>query len=287
MQSQLTEDEDWDLVIVPKSSFLDLKLKELWLYSDLLWLWVRREYIGAYKQTIMGPLWHFFSPIAGTLTFMLIFDKIANISTGGVPSFLFYNAGLAIWNFFSGCYSSSSGAFVRNAGIFGKVYFPRLIMPLASIISSLIKFGIQFSLFVVIYMYVIVAQGYEPEIGWGLFFIPLSLFLLAGIGFGFGIIVSAITTKYRDLNMLVAFVMQLLMYATPIIYSYDSVDPGLKKYLALNPLVAPVETFKFALFGIGEFSIFSLLYSFCWMVFLLFVGIVIFNKVEKNFMDTV
>jgi lipopolysaccharide transport system permease protein len=280
-------DEKWDLVIEPRSSFFDLKLKEIWRYRDLLWLWVRREYVGAYKQTIMGPLWHFFSPIFGTLTFMLIFDKIANLSTGGVPSFLFYNAGLAIWNFFNGCYSSSSGAFVSNAGIFGKVYFPRLIIPMASIISSLIKFGIQFSLFLVIYAYFILAQGYEPDVSWALFFIPASLILLAGIGFGFGIIVSAITTKYRDLNMAVGFVMTLLMYATPIIYSYSSVEPGLKKYLALNPLVGPVESFKYALFGVGEFSIFSLTYSFLWMVSLLFVGIVIFHKVEKNFMDTV
>jgi lipopolysaccharide transport system permease protein len=288
MHSKLKEDnEKWDLVIEPKSHFFDLKLKELWKYQDLLWLWVRREYVGAYKQTILGPLWHFISPIFGTLTYILIFGKIANLSTSGVPMFLFYNAGIAIWNFFSGCFSSSSGAFTNNAGIFGKVYFPRLIMPMASIISSLIKFGIQFSLFLTVYTYVILNQDYKPDVGWGLLLIPLALFLLAGIGFGFGIIVSSVTTKYRDLNMLVGFSMQLLMYATPIIYSYSSVDVDLKKYLAFNPLVGPVEAFKFALFGIGDFSALSLTYSFCWMVVLMLIGIMLFNKVERNFMDTV
>jgi lipopolysaccharide transport system permease protein len=288
MHSKFKEDnEEWDLVIEPKSHFFDLKLKELWKYQDLLWLWVRREYVGAYKQTILGPLWHFFSPIFGTLTYILIFGKIAELPTDGVPMFLFYNAGIAIWNFFNGCFGSSSRAFLSNAGIFGKVYFPRLIMPLASIISSLIKFGIQFAFFLVVYSYVIIAQGYRPDLGWGLLLIPLSLILLAGIGFGFGIIVSSITTKYRDLNMLVGFGMQLLMYATPIIYSYTSVDPEIKKYLAFNPIVAPVESFKYALFGVGEFTALSMIYSFGWMVFLLLVGIVLFNKAERNFMDTV
>jgi lipopolysaccharide transport system permease protein len=287
MQHKFKEKEKWDLVIEPKSHFFDLKLKEILKYQDLLWLWVRREYVGAYKQTIFGPFWHFFSPIFGTLTFILIFDKIANLSTAGVPSFLFYNAGLAIWNFFNGCYSSSSGAFLQNASIFGKVYFPRLIIPMASIISSLIKFGIQFSLFVVVYLFFIMVEGYKPDLGWGITLIPLVLFLLAGIGFGFGIIVSSITTKYRDINMVVGVVMQLLMYSTPIIYSFSSVDYELKRYLVLNPLVAPVEAFKFALFGVGEFSIYSLIYSFSWMTFLLLLGVILFHKAEKNFMDTV
>lgn len=288
MHSKFKEDnEEWDLVIEPKSHFFDLKLKELWKYQDLLWLWVRREYVGAYKQTILGPLWHFVSPIFGTLTYILIFGKIAELPTDGVPMFLFYNAGITIWNFFNGCFSSSSGAFLSNAGIFGKVYFPRLIMPMASIISSLIKFGIQFALFIVVYSYLILFQGYQPEVGWGFLLIPLALFLLAGIGFGFGIIVSSITTKYRDLNMLVGFGMQLLMYATPIIYSFTSLETEIKKYLKFNPLVAPVESFKFALFGVGEFSILSFTYSFCWMVVLLLIGIVLFNKAERNFMDTV
>jgi lipopolysaccharide transport system permease protein len=288
MHSNIKEDkEEWDLVIEPKSHFFNLKLKELWKYQDLLWLWVRREYVGAYKQTIFGPLWHFFSPIFGTLIYIFVFGKLADLSTDGVPMFLFYNAGLAIWNFFNGCFSSSSGAFLQNAGIFGKVYFPRLIMPLASIISSLIKFGIQFSFFLVVYAFVIVAQGYRPEVGWGLSLIPVSLLLLAGIGFGFGIIVSSITTKYRDINMVIGFSMQLLFYATPIIYSYTSVEKDLKKYLAFNPLVAPIEAFKFAIFGIGEFSTLSLAYSFIWMISLLLVGMIVFNKVERNFMDTV
>jgi lipopolysaccharide transport system permease protein len=287
MQLNIKENEEWDLVIEPKSKLLNLNIKELWKYRDLLLLWVRREYVGAYKQTILGPLWHFFSPIFGTLTYILIFGKIAELPTDGVPMFLFYNAGLAIWNFFNGCFGSSSGAFLHNAGIFGKVYFPRLIMPLASIISCLIKFGIQFSFFLLVYFYLIVTQDYRPNVSWGLFFIPLSLFILAGIGFGLGIIVSSVTTKYRDINLLIGFGMQLLMYSTPIIYSFSSLDPEIKQYLIYNPLLAPVEAFKYALFGVGEISLFTFIYSLCWMLGLILLGIVLFNKSEKNFMDTV
>ena len=279
--------EEWDIVITPKNKLFDLKLKEVYRYRDLLWLWVRREFVGMYKQTLLGPLWHFFSPILGTVIYMFIFGNIAKLSTGGVPMFLFYNAGIAVWNFYSGCFSSGSTAFSKNAGIFGKVYFPRLIMPLAGIISSLIKFGIQVSFFLVVYFYFILEKGYHPVVGWGLLYIPLDLMLLAGIGLGLGISISSVTTKYRDLNMLVSFFMQLLMYGTPIIYSYSSISPKLKHYLAWNPLVAPVESFKYALFGIGEFSFYSLFYTFCWMVVLVVLGIVVFNKAEKNFMDTV
>lgn len=280
-------EEHWDLIIKPHTGLFDLKLKEVWRYRDLLWLWVRREYVGAYKQTIMGPFWHFFSPIFSTLTYMLIFGKIAKLSTDGVPMFLFFNGGIAIWNFFYGSFSSTSGTFLNNAGLFGKVYFPRLIMPMASLISNCIKFGIQFSFFLVAYFYFILARGYQPAVGWGLFYIPLSMFLLAGIGFGFGMIISSVTTKYRDITLLVGFGIQMLMYATPVIYSYTSVSADIKYWLSFNPLVAPVESFKYALFGIGEFSAGSFLYSFCWMLILIIVGLVLFNKSEKNFMDTV
>ena len=279
--------EHWDLVITPKTGLFDLKLKELWKYRDLLLLWVRREYVGAYKQTIMGPWWHFFSPIFSTLTYMLIFGKIAKLSTDGVPMFLFYNGGIAIWNFFYGCFGSSSAAFVNNAGIFGKVYFPRLIIPLASIISTLIKFFIQFSFFLVIYFYLILAKNYHPHVGLGLLLIPVALLLMGGIGFGFGIIISSVTTKYRDINMIVGFGIQMLMYATPVIYAFHTLSPQMKYWLAFNALVAPVECFKYALFGAGDFSAGSLLYSFSWMVVLLMIGLVLFNKAEKNFMDTV
>ena len=283
----IDEQEHWDLVIKPKNKLLDFNIKELFHYRDLLWLWVRREYVGAYKQTLLGPLWHFISPIFSTLTYMLIFGKIAKLPTDEVPMFLFYNAGIAIWNFFNGCFSSSSGAFTNNAGIFGKVYFPRLIMPLASIVSTLIKFGIQFSLFLLIYIYMIAYQGYRPVVGLGLLYVPVALFLMAGIGFGFGIIVSSITTKYRDLNQLVGFGMQLVMYATPVIYSFSFLTPKLKQYLIWNPLVAPMECFKYALFGKAEFSVIMLGYSFVWMSVLLFVGLILFNKAEKNFMDII
>lgn len=285
--NQTTTDEQWDLVIKPKAGLLDLRLKELWKYRDLLWLWVRREYVGAYKQTLLGPLWHFISPIFTTLTYLLIFGKIAKLDTGGIPGFLFYNAGYTIWTFFAGCFGAASGAFLNNAGIFGKVYFPRLIMPLASIISTLIKFGIQFSLFIAAFIYWVVRNGYQPNLGWGLLLIPVCLLLTAGIGFGTGIIVSSVTTKYRDLNVFVGFGLQLLMYGTPVVYTFSSLSPLLKTYLKWNPLVAPVEAFKYAVFGAGDFTAYGLLYSAICMVVFVFVGLVLFNKAERSFMDTV
>ena len=277
----------WDLVIKPKSGLLDLKLKELWKYRDLLGLWVRREYVGAYKQTILGPIWHFISPIFTTLTYLLIFGKIAKLNTGGIPGFLFYNAGYTIWNFYAGCFGSASGAFLSNAGIFGKVYFPRLILPLASIVSTLIKFGIQFALFIAAFIFTVFYSGYQPQLGWALLLIPISLLLLAGIGFGLGIIASSLTTKYRDLNVFIGFGLQLLMYGTPVVYSFTTLSPYLKKYLVWNPLIAPVEAFKYAVFGQGEFSGWSLLYSFSCMAVFMFLGLILFNKAEKNFMDIV
>jgi lipopolysaccharide transport system permease protein len=218
---------------------------------------------------------------------MLIFGKIANLSTDGVPMFLFYNSGIIIWTFFNGSFTASSGAFINNAAIFGKVYFPRLIMPLASVVSMLIKFCIQLSLFLLVYFYVIFFKGYRPEVGWGLLYIPLNLILIGGIGFGLGLIVSSITTKYRDLNQLVGFGMQLVMYATPVIYAFSTVSSGMKKWLQLNPLVAPVESFKYAFFGIGTFNISGLVYSLAWMIISIFVGLLLFNKAERNFMDIV
>ena len=285
--SNLSHQNNWDLVILPKNKWLDLNLRELIRYRDLLWLWVRRDYIGAYKQTILGPIWHFLSPVFSTFTYMLIFGKIANLSTDGVPMFLFYNAGITIWNFFNGSFTASSGAFINNAAIFGKVFFPRLIMPLASVVSMLIKFCIQISLFLLVYLYMIFFKEYRPEVGWGLLLIPLNLILIGGIGFGLGLIVSSITTKYRDLNQLVSFGMQLVMYATPVIYAFSTVSSGMKKWLQLNPLVAPVESFKYAFFGIGTFNIAGLVYSFAWMVISIFVGLLLFNKAERNFMDIV
>lgn len=287
IDSHVTPNEHWDIVITPKNRLFDLKLKEIWRYRDLLILWVRRQYVGAYKQTLMGPLWHFISPVFGTLSYMFIFGKIGNLSTGGVPMFLFYCAGISIWNFFYGCFSSSSSAFAANAGIFGKVYFPRLIMPLASLISSLIKFGIQFALFIVVYLYFIIWQGYHPPINWNLLYILVSLLDLALTGFGMGIIISAITTKYRDINIMVGFGMQVFMYVTPIVYSFTTLSAKMQYWVSINPLVAPIEAFKYALFGIGQFSFNSLLYSFVWMMILVLLGIILFNRVEKNFMDTV
>ena len=283
----MQKQESWDLVIKPKNKLLSFNIKEIIQYRDLMWLWVRREYVGAYKQTLLGPLWHFISPIFSTLTNILLFYKIAKLSTNGVPVFLFYMAGIIIWNFFNSCFSSSSSAFTSNAGIFGKVYFPRLIMPMASIISTLIKFGIQSALFILVYVYLILFRGYHPVIGWSILYIPMSLFLLGGIAFGFGIIVSSVTTKYRDLTQFIGFGMNLLMYATPIVYAYSLVPSNLQLYLQFNPLLAPIECFKYALFGTGYFTTSLLLYSFICTFILLFFGLILFNRAEKNFNDTV
>jgi lipopolysaccharide transport system permease protein len=281
------EKEEWDLVIKPKNNWLDLNLRELMRYRDLLWLWVRRDYVGAYKQTILGPIWHFLSPVFSTYVYILIFGKIANLSTDGIPMFLFYNLGIIIWNFFNGSFIASSGAFLNNSAIFGKVYFPRLIMPLASIFSMLIKFCIQLSFFLLVYLYLIIFNNYRPSVGWGLLFVPLNLILLGGIGFGIGLIISSITIKYRDLYQLIGFGMQLVMFATPIIYAFSTVSGGMRKWLKLNPLVAPFESFKYAFFGIGTFDFWGMIYSLSWMVVSIIIGMLLFYKTEKKFMDIV
>lgn len=286
MQTENTS-EAWDLVIEPKTSLFDLRLKEVWKYRDLLVLFVRRDFVATYKQTILGPVWHFIQPIFTTIMFFLVFGKIAGIPTDGIPSLLFYMSGITIWNYFSACLSSTSNTFLANAGIFGKVYFPRLISPLSTVASNLVKFGIQFLLLLGFMAYFGITEGYF-HFGLSWLLIPVLVIMMAMMGLGLGIIISSMTTKYRDLNVLLGFGVQLLMYATPVAYPMSFLKT--KSYAAWiqwNPLSPIVEAFRYALFGQGTINIFYLGYSLLFIIIVLFIGLLMFNKVEKTFMDTV
>jgi lipopolysaccharide transport system permease protein len=279
-------EEKWDLVIEPKRNLLDLKLKQLWYYRDLLYLFVKRDIIIVYKQTVLGPLWFFIQPIMTTFIYVFVFGNVANISTDGIPKPLFYMAGIVLWNYFSECFMRNADTFSSNSEIFGKVYFPRLITPLSLIISNAIKFFIQLSLFVIIYVYYLInGANVNPQIELVIF--PFLIFLMAFMGLGFGLIFSSLTTKYKDLKFLIQFGVQLLMYATPIIYPMNSLPEKFQSILWWNPITHIMEAFKFGFLGEGSFSVTGLTYSFVFTIVLMIVGTIIFNKTEKTFMDTV
>jgi lipopolysaccharide transport system permease protein len=281
------DNEDWDIIIEPKTSFLDIRLKDIWQYKDLLWLFVRRDFTAQYKQTILGPLWHFIQPIFTTIMFLMVFSKIANIPTDGIEPVLFYMSGITIWNYFSSCLSATSGTFVANAGIFGKVYFPRLVIPLSTVMSNIVKFAIQFFLLIVAMLY-FAAKTHLFYFGLNWFIVPLLLIMMAAMGLGLGIIISSLTTKYRDFTVLIGFAVQLLMYATPVAYPMSYVkDKSYRSIIEYNPLTPIVEAFRFALFDKGSVNLQHLLFSGGFIVVVLFIGLIIFNKVERTFMDTV
>lgn len=266
---------------------LDLKLKEVWKYRDLLFLFVKRDFVAQYKQTVLGPLWHFIQPIFTTIVFLLVFGKIANIPTDGIPPILFYMSGITMWNYFAACLNSTSNTFVANAGIFGKVYFPRLVIPLSTVMSNLVKFGIQFLLLAAVYIFYVV-KGMPVHAGVSLLMIPVLVLMMAGMGLGLGIIISSLTTKYRDLNVLIGFAVQLLMYATPVAYPLSFLKgKSYASWIQWNPLTPIMESFRYALFQKGSFYAGSLLYSGAFIVIILFTGLVIFSRVERTFMDTV
>ena len=282
------ENNNWDLTITPKNSAFNLNLKELWNYKDLLIMFVKRDFVSVYKQTILGPLWFFVQPILTTIMFMLVFGNIAKISTDGLPQILFYLAGITIWYFFADTLTATSNTFVSNASIFGKVYFPRLIMPLSKVISGLIKFAIQYFLFVlVLFYYIIKGSEIHCDILGILFFTPLILIIMGLFGLGLGLILSALTTKYRDLVFLISFGIQLGMYITPIIYPVSAISSKYKWLIICNPLTSLVETFRKVYLGAGSISSGGLVYSFTFTIIILVVGTLTFNKVEKTFMDTV
>ena len=280
------EEEQWDMVIKPQSHLLDINFRELWHYRDLLSMFVKRDVVTVYKQTILGPIWFVVQPVMTVLVFMLIFGKIAGLSTDGLPMVLFYLSGVIVWNYFAESFNSTSKTFIENADIFGKVYFPRLIMPFSKVTSGLIRFGIQFALFLAVFAYYyFVTDTIQPNAYILLF--PFFIFLMAGYGFGFGIIFSSLTTKYRDLTFLIQFGVQLLMYATPVIYPLSTVEGKLRVLLLSNPFTHIIEGFRYAFLGSGAFTWEGLAYSTGLMIFFLVAGVITFNKVEKSFMDTV
>jgi lipopolysaccharide transport system permease protein len=285
-QEVVAGDDQWDLVIRPKRHLLDVNLKELWDYRDLLYMFVKRDIVTVYKQTILGPIWFFIQPILTMAVYVLVFGNIANLSTDGIPKPLFYLAGIVIWNYFSETFTRTSSTFVTNADIFGKVYFPRLLVPLSLVVSGLIKFFIQLTLFLGVYVYFLATSDLLQPNAW-LLAVPYVVALMAGMGLGFGIIFSSLTTKYRDLTFLLQFGVQLLMYATPIIYPMSLLSERIRNILWWNPAAHLIEAFKYGFMGEGEVSVAGLAYAGAFTLASLAVGIIIFNRTEQSFMDTV
>ena len=280
------DSENWTMIIRPQRNWFDLRLGELWRYRDLIVLFVRRDFVAVYKQTILGPLWHLIGPLLTTITFTVIFGKIARLPTDGLPQFLFYMSGTVIWGYFAACLTGTSGTFIANAGIFSKVYFPRLAVPMAILLSNLIAFAIRFGLFLVFVAYFGLAGAAIRPNGW-ILVTPILLVIMAGLGLGFGIIISSLTTRYRDLTYLVSFGVQLLMYATPVVYPLSTVPDSYRWLIMANPMTPIIESFRFAFLGAGTVSVMHLLYSFGLMMGVLTIGILIFTRVERTFMDTV
>jgi lipopolysaccharide transport system permease protein len=286
MKAELSQNENWSLIIRPQRGWFDLRLSDLWSARELIMLFVWRDFVSTYKQTILGPLWYLIQPILTTVTFTVIFGRIASLSTDGLPDFLFYMSGTVVWSYFAACLNKTSDTFITNAALFGKVYFPRLAVPISILISNLVAFGIQFLLFLGFLLYFWVSGSVVYPNG-SLLLLPLLLLIMAGLGLGVGIIVSALTTRYRDLRHLVTFGVQLLMYATPVVYPLSSVSGNLRILILMNPLTSIVETFRYGFLGAGSFNPIYLLYSFVFMLIILFMGVLLFNRVEATFMDTV
>ena len=276
---------EWTNVISSDHSLFKLNLKEVWDYRDLVYMFVKRDFVSSFKQTILGPLWFFINPIFTTVVYLIVFGNIANLSTDGAPKILFYLAGVTLWNYFSSSLGGTSNVFVGNAGIFGKVYFPRLVMPITIVISNLMRFGVQFLLFLVVFFY----YWYKGEVtpNWWVLFTPIFILMMSLFALGVGMIFSSLTTKYRDLSMLLTFGISLYMYATPVIYPTSMLSAKIQPYAIYNPLTGIFEGFKYAWMGVGEFHPIMLVYSSVIILILLAIGTVIFNKVEKGFMDTV
>lgn len=282
-------DNSWDLEITAKNNILDLRLKDVWHYRDLLVLLVRRDFVSLYKQTILGPLWFFIQPLFTTIIYTFVFGNLANISADGLPKPLFYLAGITAWNYFSECLTKTSTVFTANSSLFEKVYFPRLIVPLSIVVSNLIRFAVQMLLFVLMmFAYYVKGTAFHPNAY--LFAFPILLLLMAMLGLGLGMIISALTTKYRDLSFLITFGVQLMMYLTTVIYPLSTVKQKYPKYewlVEYNPMTSIIECFRYGFLGRGTFTMVSLGITTAITILILLFGIVIFNRVEKNFVDTV
>ncbi|WP_027377061.1 ABC transporter permease [Kaistella palustris] len=277
--------QEWTETIESSHSLFDLRLDEVWRYRDLVYMFVKRDFVSGFKQTVLGPVWFFINPIFTTVVFVLVFGNIAKLSTDGIPQVLFYLSGITLWNYFSTSLTGTSNIFTANASIFGKVYFPRLVMPITIVISSLMKFGVQFLLFLAVWFFYLMKGNIHPNI-WMLA-TPFLILLMAVFALGVGMLFSALTTKYRDLQMLLTFGVSLMMYATPVIYPVSSISGIWKKLAYYNPLTGIFECFKYGWMGSGEFTVQMLFISSAIILALLAIGTVVFNKVEKGFMDTV
>lgn len=289
MSHHTTDNQHWDIEVSPNASLFNLNFKEIWRYRDLLILFVRREILANYKQTILGPIWFFIQPVLTTLMFTVVFGNIAGLSTDGKPQMLFYLSGILLWTYFSDAVNNTSNTFSANASIFGKVYFPRIIMPLSRVISNLLKLCIQLLLFVVFYAYFFIKKEIGFDITVNFLLLPLLILIILFLGMGIGMIVSSLTNKYKDLNFLVGFGVQLLMYVSPVIYSLDTVkikQPKYYNFIAYNPISPVIDTFRKSVLG-GNVNYTMLLYSLTTSLIVLFLGMLIFSKTEKSFIDTV
>jgi lipopolysaccharide transport system permease protein len=284
MESQVNE--NWTNILGPKRKLFDVNLKEIWYYKDLILLLVKRDFVAYYKQTILGPLWFLIQPIFTTIVFTVIFGKIAKIPTDGIPQQLFYMSGIVCWNYFSECLNKTSNTFVSNASIFGKVYFPRLVIPISIVITNLLTFLIQFLLFFSFFLY-FYYKGAPISLSYAFLFLPLLVLQIALLGLGMGIIVSSLTTRYRDLSFAVVFGVQLWMYATPVVYPLSVVPEKYKWLFILNPMTTIIESFRYAFLGISSVNSTMIMMSWSITLFILIIGVILFNKVEKSFMDTV
>ncbi|WP_281637385.1 ABC transporter permease [Flavobacterium marginilacus] len=289
MNTNSPQNTNWLFEITPKNKFFTLNLKEVWQYRDLLMLFVKRDVITVYKQTVLGPLWYLIQPLFTSVTFTIIFNNVAGINTGTVPPFLFNLAGITVWNYFTSCLNGTSNTFASNAGIFGKVYFPRIITPMSIIISNLIKFGIQFFIFVAFYIYFYV-QGTNLSVNGLVLFFPILIVIMGILGLGLGMFISSLVTKYRDFSNLITFGVQLLMYLSAVMYPMELIKQKIPEYgwlVQYNPLAYLIETARYMLLNVGAISFGGLLYTFSVTVIVFFVGLLIFNKTEKTFIDTV
>lgn len=278
-------EQQWTETIESKHSLFALNLKEVWRYKDLVYMFVKRDFVSSFKQTILGPIWFFINPIFTTVVYLVVFGGIANISTDGAPKILFYLSGVTLWNYFSSCLNGTSSVFTSNAAIFGKVYFPRLVMPISIVFSNLMRFGVQMVLFLIAFLYYLTKGEVQPN--WWILATPFLILLMAMFALGVGMIFSSMTTKYRDLQMLLGFGVSLYMYATPVIYPVSALPKAIQPYAAWNPLTGIFECFKYGWLGVGEFNPTMLAISSLIILLLLAIGTITFNKVEKSFMDTV
>lgn len=273
--------------IEPKKKWLDVDIKGLWRYRDLYQMYIQRDIVTQYKQTVLGPAWFLIQPLFTTIMYMFVFGNLAGISTDGIPQPLFYMAGITLWNYFSSCFTACSNVFAANQSVFGKVYFPRLVVPLSSITSNLIRMLIQLLMFILIYAYYVISGKYPLTLSLSLVLAPVFIMMIGLHAMSWGLIITSMTTKYRDLKMLITFGVQLLMYATPVIYPMSFAPAQYQTYLNINPLSPIFEAFKYSCLGVGTFSVGGLLYSVAFLCITMFIAVIIFNRTEQKFMDTV